>query len=350
MNRTRTTIAGVAALLAVAAVITAAVALAAPTSTQAAAAEVPVRIHDAGDAFEVRWSVPDDAEVTGQFVTAWTDDGYGRDNLTYASAGDGDRSAVVELGRDHDAGTAFGFRVTMTLDGAAVSSRDHYRYPLGPMAKSRPSGLTVLRHHDQLRLHWTPGRNPNYVGQVAKCRPAVPGADWTEVELSRPTRRAAFRDLDADQKYVCRIEARKANGHYQMTPSVDAKPRRVATPVNISLDDVDGKDEGNDVRFGWSLDDTAGISKLLVQREGPMPEYSSHVYPGWQTLAELEPDATSYVDTLVADVPRKFYNFRVIAVAERGGDAVGKHASCIVMLREHRQGNVWHVCGPNADW
>ena len=233
--------------------------------------------------------------------------------------------------------------------GRLIRSKDEFRYPNGPMAKRPPSGLTALWHHGQLRLDWIPGRNPNYVGQVAKCRPTGPDAQWTEVELSRTARKAVFRNLDSGLKYVCRAEARKANGHYQMSKSVNAKPPRVATPGDISLD----HEGGDDVRFGWSLSDTAGVAGLLVQREGPLPEYSSRVYPGWQTLAELEPGATSYVDSIAVDATRKFYNYRVVAVGEHGGDTVGQYGVCVIMRHdggdEDGDPEDWYVCGRAAE-
>ena len=312
MKRKRALIAGLSAMLVVAALV-AVSAVASPTPIQAASDPAPsIRVRDTGEAFIVRWTVPESVDPQQQLVEAWTDDGYGRLDTRYASPLDDARQVEISLARDTEPGTAYGFRVSMLDGDREIQSRAKFLYPNGPMPKRAPSGLTAYWHNDLLRLDWLPGRNPNYVSQIAKCRIQERGSNWESIELRRPVNKVVFRDLDPNQSYVCRVEARKVNGHYQMTNSANANRKRIATPGNVTLQQTER--EAETVRFGWSLDDTAGISKLLVQREGPLPNDYSRAYPGWWTIAELESDAASHVDTIAMESDVVFYNYRVVAV------------------------------------
>ena len=264
MNRTSTTIAGLSAML-VAAALVAVSAVASSTPTQAASDAAPtIRVRDMGDSFVVRWTAPEGVAPQDQVVYYWTDDGYRV--LTSAShpvSGDA-REYELTWKRSGVAGTAYGFRVEMSVDGETVSSQNKFLFPHGPMPKRRPAGLGAFWHGEELRLEWIPGRNPNYVEQVSKCRVQGAGSTWETMELGRVDKRAVFSDLDPDRSYVCRVEARKANGHRHMTGAVNANRKRVATPAFVALSRA-GDDEAA-VRFEWSLSDTADVSKLLVQR------------------------------------------------------------------------------------
>ena len=328
MSRKQIATVGLAATLGMLALATAAVAMALPSSAAGAGNAEPVirSVRDTGDAFVVRWGIPEGVTPQEQTVEAWTDDGYRRMSIIRISVLDDVRQAEVQIARTDESGTAYGFSISMLSDGERIVSKPRYLFPHGRMAKQPPSGLEALWHNEELHLRWTPGWNNNYVGQVAKCRTQERVSTWETVELGRRNRMTVFADLDADAGYVCRVEARKANGHSQMTGAVNANRRRIETPASVRLEQVErGSD---DVRFSWSLGGTEGVSKLLVQREGPLPNDYSPVYPGWKTLAELEPDATSYVDTVAVEPEVVFYYYRVVAVAERGGSTVGSLGVC----------------------
>lgn len=329
-TRTRTTIAGVAALLAVAAVIAASAAFAVATPTQAASDAAPtIRVRDTGDAFIVRWTAPDGVAPQDQVVHYWTDDGYSR--LTSAShpVSDDVREYKFTPVRSGVAGTAYGFQVEMSVGGETVSSPNKSLFPHGPMSKRKPAGLGAFWHGEELRLEWIPGRNPNYVGQVAKCRVQSARSTWETIELGRVDKRAVFSDLDPGQSYVCRAEARKANGHRQMTGAVNANRKRVATPAFVALSRA-GDDEAA-VRFEWSLSDTTDVSELWVQRQGPFPNSAGVVFEPWETLVELDADATSHVDGLDSESDAA-YNYRVVAVAQRGGSTVSETGACLLYV------------------
>ena len=127
---------------------------------------------------------------------------------------------------------------------------------------------------------------------------------------------AVFRELEPDKSYVCRVEARKANGNDQMTNAANANRKRIATPGSVTLTRT--APDAETVRFGWSLGDADGISKLVVQREGPLPNDWFPTEPSWATIAELEPDATSHVDTIAVEDEVVFYNYRVVAAGGEG--------------------------------
>ncbi len=329
MNRTRTTIAGVAAMLAVAALLVA-VAVALPAPTQASDDAAPtIRVRDTGDSFVVRWTAPEGVDPQDQVVRYWTDDGYSL--LTSASHPVSDDAREYELAwvRSGVAGTAYGFRVEMSLDGETVSSPNKFLFPHGPMPKRRPAGLGAFWHGEELRLEWVPGRNPNYVEQVAKCRVQGAGSTWETIELGRVVKRAVFSDLDPDRSYVCRVEARKTNGHRHMTGAVNANRKRVTTPAFVALSRA-GDDEAA-VRFEWSLSDTMDVSKLLVQRQGPFANSADVVFEPWETVVELDAEATSHVDGLAPESDAS-YNYRVVALAERGGSTVSETGACLVFV------------------
>ena len=249
------------------------------------------------------------------------------------------------MGRTDVSGTAYGFRVSMLNGDQQIHSPTKFLFPHGPMTKRTPAALEAHWHSDELRLGWAPGRNPRYVKQVAKCRLQERGSTWETIELPRHVMTAAFKELDADRKYVCRVEARKANGNYQMTNAVNANRKRIATPGSVTLTRT--ASDADTVRFGWSLDDTDGISKLLVQREGPLPNDRFPTEPSWETIAELEPDATSHVDTIAVEDEVVLYNYRVIAGAERGGPTVSRSGVC----RLERDGEVdRYGCGRANNW
>ena len=332
MKSKRTTVASLSAMLVVAAVIAAAAALAVATPTQAASDAAPtIRVRDTGDSFVVRWTPPEDVDPQDQVVHYWTDNGYRR--LTRAShpVSDDAREREITWKRSGVAGTAYGFRVEMSIDGETVSSPNKFLFPHGPVPKRRPAGLGAFWHGEELRLEWIPGRNPNYVGQVAKCRLQGASSTWETIELGRVDKRAVFSDLDSDRSYVCRAEARKANGHRHMTGAVNANRKRVATPAFGSLSRA-GDDEAG-VRFEWSLSDTTGVSKLLVQRQGPFPNSSGAVFESWETVVELDADATSHVDGLDSATDAA-WNYRVVAVAERGGSTVSETGACLLFVGE----------------
>ena len=330
MNRTRTTISGVAALLVVAAVIAAAAALVAATPTQAASDAAPtIRVRDTGEAFIVRWTAPEGVSPEDQVVRYWTDDGYSLQSSASHPVSDDAREREIAWVRSGVAGTAYGFRVEMSVDGETVSSPNKFLFPHGPMPKRRPAGLGAFWHGEELRLEWIPGRNHNYVDQVAKCRLQGAGSPWETIELSRTAKRAVFSELDSDRSYVCRAEARKANGHRHMTGAVNANRKRIDTPAFAALSPA-GDDEAG-VRFQWSLSDTTGVSKLLVQRQGPFPNNAGVVFAPWETVVELDADATSHVDGLDSASDAS-YNYRVVAVAERGGSTVSETGACLVFV------------------
>ena len=329
MNRTRATITGAAAMLAVAALLVA-VAVALPAPTQASDDAAPtIRVRDTRDSFVVRCAAPEGVDPQDQVVHYWTDDGYSL--LTSASHPVSDDAREYELTwkRSGVAGTAYGFRVQMSVDGETVSSPNKFLFPHGPMPKRRPAGLGAFWHGEELRLEWIPGRNPNYVGQVAKCRVQGAGSTWETIELGRVDQWAVFSDWDPDRSYVCRAEARKANGHRHMTGAVNANRKRVTTPAFVALSRAG--DDAAAVRFEWSLSDTTGVSKLLVQRQGPFPNHVGVFFAPWETVVELNADATSHVDGLDSQSDA-FYNYRVVAVAERGGSTVSETGACLAFV------------------
>ena len=63
-------------------------------------------------------------------------------------------------------------------------------------------------------------------------------------------KRAVFSELHPDQGYVCRVEARKANGHRHMTGAINANRKRIATPAFGSLSRAGDDEDG--VCFQWS--------------------------------------------------------------------------------------------------
>ena len=154
-----------------------------------------------------------------------------------------------------------------------------------------------------------------------------------------------FDELDSDQSYVCRVEVRKENGHYHLTNAANANRKRIATPGNIGLARTAPDEET--LTFSWSLDDTDGISKLLVQRDGPFPNTGKPTEPSWTTIAELEPDATSHVDPVAAEDEIIYYNYRVIAVPERGGSTASWGGMCLL---ERADGAAYYHCPTNKHW
>ena len=345
MNPTRTTITGAMAMLAVAAVITAVVALATPTSTLAEGDVAPTikSIRDTGDSFVVRWTVPEGVSPQDQVVYYWTDNGYRWLTNSSHPVSDDKREYEIAVARSGLAGTAYGFRVEMSVDGATVSSRSEFRFPHGPMAKQRPSSLEAHWHDDELRLEWVPGRNPRYVKQIAKCRFQERGSAWERVELERHVNSVMLGDLDSSRKYVCRVEARKANGHYQMTNPAYANQEHVATPAGVGLRQVEsGSDQ---IRFSWSMENTEDVSKILVQREGPLSNLWG-IARQWETVAELGADATSYVDTVPFE-DQVFYWYRVVVEAERGGSTVSRYGVCFL---DQEGDTEYYTCGPSSAW
>ena len=329
MKRKRSLIAGLSAMLVVAALV-AVSAVALPAPTQASDDAAPsIRVMDTGDTFIVRWTPPEGVNPQDQVVRYWTDDGYTSLTRASHSVSDDAREYEITSERSGVAGTAYGFRVEMSVDGETVSSPHQFLFPHGPASKRRPAGLGAFWHGEELRLEWIPGRNPNYVGQVAKCRVQGGSSAWETIELGRMDKRAVFSDLDTDQSYVCRAEARKANGHGHMTGAVNANRKRVVTPAFGSLSRA-GDDEAA-VRFEWSLSDTTDVSKLLVQRQGPFAQRVGVFFEPWETVAELDAAATFHVDGLAPESDAA-YNYRVVAVAGRGGSTVSETGACLAFV------------------
>ena len=137
------------------------------------------------------------------------------------------------------------------------------------------------------------------------------------------------------------MEARKEAGGYQLT---NANRKRIATPGSIQL--ARTAPDADTVCFGWSIE-SDGIAKLLVQREGPLPDDRSPTEPSWETIAELEPDATSHADTIAVEDEVVSYNYRVVAVPERGGSTVSWRGVC----RLERSGETeYYNCGRASSW
>ena len=334
MNRNQTATVGLMAMLVILALAAAAMAMASPMpAAGAGAAEPVIRVRDTGDVFIVRWRVPEGVAPQEQTVDAWTDDGYRRTSSASVSVADDARQVEVHIDRTNQAGTAYGFTVSMLVDGERIQSKAKYLFPHGPMDKRAPSGLEALWHEDELLLTWVPGRNHNYVGQVAKCRLQEPDSNWETKQLSRRHKTAVFDGLDSDRSYVCRVEARKANGHRQMTKAANANRKRIDAPGDVGLSHTGSG--ANTVTFIWSVDGE-DVEHLLVQREGPLPDDYSPAYPGWQTLARLDADATSHVDSIDVDDEATLYNYRLVAVGERGGSTVSDLSVC----RLERDGEV----------
>ena len=178
MNRMQTAMTRTVAMLVVAVLVAATAATATPTPSQAAGEAAPsIRVGDTGEAFVVRWMPPAGVTPTGQIVEVWTDDGFRRTSSLNIPVPDDDRRAEVRLERNDEAGTAYGFRVSMFAGDQQVHSPTKFLFPHGPMTKRAPSELEAHWHNGELRLGWSPGRNPRYVKQIAKCRLQERGSD-----------------------------------------------------------------------------------------------------------------------------------------------------------------------------
>ena len=345
MKRKRTLIAGLSATLAMAALVVVAAWVASPASTQATSGDVPsIQVKDVKGVFNVSWVEPEGVTPTDQRVHVWTDDGFREVTTAVIPVGDDARSYEFDSPRVGEPGNAYGFRVSMLDGDERIQSRARFKFPNGPMPKRTPASLEAHWHNDGLRLGWAPGRNPNYVAQVAKCRTQDVHSTWETIELARHVMTASFEDLDSSRSYVCRVGARKEAGGYQLSNAADADRKRIATPGDIQL--ARTAPDADTVRFGWSVD-TAGISKLLVQREGPLPNDRFPTEPSWKTIAELGPDATSHVDTITVEDEVVSYNYRVVAVPERGGSTVSWRGVC----RLERSGETeYYNCGRASSW
>ena len=133
MKRKRNLIAGLSAML-VAAALVAVSAVSLPTPTQAASddAAPTIRVRDTGDTFIVRWTPPEGVNPQDQVVRYWTDDGYTSLTRASHSVSDDAREYEITSKRSGVAGTAYGFRVEMSVDGETVSSP--HQVPVPPRA------------------------------------------------------------------------------------------------------------------------------------------------------------------------------------------------------------------------
>ncbi len=74
----------------------------------------------------------------------WTDDGYRRMSNTSVSVEDDAREAEVRMDRTDATAAAYGFTVSMLVDGERIQSKAKYLFPYGPMDKRVPFALEAL--------------------------------------------------------------------------------------------------------------------------------------------------------------------------------------------------------------
>ena len=110
MKSKRTLIAGLSAMLVVAALV-AVYAVVSPMSTQAASDAAPViKVKYTGEKFNVSWTVPEGVTPTEQIIETWTDNGFRRTSSGSIPFADTDREWEFVDRRELPPGTAHGFR------------------------------------------------------------------------------------------------------------------------------------------------------------------------------------------------------------------------------------------------
>ena len=77
--------------------------------------------------------------------------------------------------------------------------------------------------------------------------------------------------------------------------------------------------------------DTQFQKQSLPQRQGPFPNSGGVVFAPWETVVELDADATSHVDGLDSEADAA-YNYRVVAMAERGGSTISETGACLLFV------------------